>query len=239
VKWLRERRANGSRMLEYGVADNGKSLICQGLKVDIIATLTREPLQASDLTHGTLAAADQEPSYHLRLAIDATVTSALASTLLIDHPGRAKRDGSTILGIPWHRYQEGWDFDWDSWHGPSWREFWEKVDLTGFYNAFDKFRKANSSFLVGGHELKDCFPEFLPNSSDFVPNDLRICVVSLVGRRPCTTAEVRLGLVPEEAQEGDVIAILRCSFPVLLSQMGIAIDTSVNLRARNHGRGVR
>jgi hypothetical protein len=117
--------------------------------------------------------------------------------------------------------------------------FWKFVKFDGYFGAFDKFRKANSTFKVRGHELKYFFPRWMPRidarpchiSQEYVSdrwsldghevaNDVRLAVVSLVGRALANTTKGHLAMVPSKARKGDVIAIVDCPFPIVLRPKG-------------------
>jgi hypothetical protein len=49
---------------------------------------------------------------------------------------------------------------------------------------------------------------------------VRLAVISLVDRALANTAKGHLPLVPSTAKQGDVFAIITCSFPVILRPTG-------------------
>jgi len=44
------------------------------------------------------------------------------------------------------------------------RKFWKHIKVSSYLPAFDRFRRENATFQVGGHQLKDFFPEYWPNT---------------------------------------------------------------------------
>jgi len=63
-----------------------------------------------------------------------------------------------------------------------------------------------------------------PKNAEFLgemASDMHLIVLALTGRRLAITATGYLGMVPEEALKGDVIAVLYgCNFPVVLRRCG-------------------
>jgi hypothetical protein len=119
-------------------------------------------------------------------------------------------------------------------------KIWEWINAEGFFGAFDRFRRGNAEYRVMGHKLAHFFPrqrtqrwmvEFEILGLDLNDNvavrdaarnwekldtDLRLAVITLVGRALSTTVDEHLALVPNTAKDGDILAIVACPFPIVL-----------------------
>lgn len=124
------------------------------------------------------------------------------------------------------------------------------ADSFGSWEAFDRFRHTNADYQIFGHYFRDFFRDmreyvrpmmFLGPRTNWdysdQPDDdyyqavplgpharnMSLSVLALVGRKLATTEKGLLALVPEEAREGDRVAVLYgCNFPVLLRPAGDA-----------------
>lgn len=227
VQWLRKRHANGGSDFEWKFPPDG-FLICQGAKVDTLDDLTLVTLQSDDLNIKSISGERAGP-LSLDVAPDrhGDLSQTLVDTLLMEHPMRTSIRHS-IIEIPWVVWPDGEDEAVREFQtfNPDWARFWNNTRIlgSGFFPAFDIFRKGNASFQLGGHILKDLFPYFRPTFQaeeggkprSSIAWDMQLAVISLVGRRLALTVKGRLCLVPEDAQSGDMVAILDCPFPVIL-----------------------
>jgi hypothetical protein len=138
-----------------------RSLVCQGVFVDSVTSLTIKPLQTSDL----LSSATDEPvkmrAKEWNEVKDPTLCDALNRVLLMEHPGRSSIPFS-LLQIPWAQYQYGRKSE-EGLCGSGMHPLWNDVRSSGYLHAFNKFRKSNANFLVYGKELQYFPPEFYPH----------------------------------------------------------------------------
>ena len=136
----------------------------------------------------------------------------------------------------------------DLWYGMRKITATQDTHSFGAWEAFDRFRHTNAEFNIFGHHFRDFFPNMreyvrpmmfwkpptlwdYPDrpdenyySADLTGDHARnmsLSVLALVGRKLATTMNGYLALVPEEASEGDRVAVLHgCNFPVLLRPAG-------------------
>jgi hypothetical protein len=92
--------------------------------------------------------------------------------------------------------------------------------------------KLTQSFPSSLYKLKDFFPYTKAEHTDLwlktapedevlawtrnIEKNMNLAAISLKGRRLITTSDGKFGLVPESVRIGDAIAIIDCSFPILL-----------------------
>ena len=254
VQWLRKRCATGYERPKYDFPGGGK-LVCQAVLFDKINSLTETVLTADDLTSSSyLHVAEATQPIPTAANIEGPLMRELAITLLLGHPMKSDIAGS-VLEIPWARRMKPGSTAHESFEADIAKEiansdiFWEKIETSPLFPAFEKFRKGNTSFQIGGQRLENFFPPLWPRLQIPPPSppfltfeingqqqsvrlagplgrsktisakiafDMKLAVVSLVGRRLAVTASGCLSLVPEAAQIGDAIAIVDCPFPIVL-----------------------
>lgn len=156
----------------------------------------------------------------------------MTRALLNDHPG--KREDRCILDLPWIDRNDG-----SSSH--TWTDALNGLpELFDHWTRYDRFRQANADFMIFDQPFKELFPRKfeLPEPSmgkysfrEFerdqtekhygtirgIAQNLDLFAVALQGRKLVTTYTGYIGLVPDRAEVGDVIAVLwGCNFPVIL-----------------------
>jgi hypothetical protein len=109
------------------------------------------------------------------------------------------------------------------------------VKFQGYFEPLDKFRKANANFQVRGYELRSFFPQWWLGIQPYsvgvedsellkewfrngpkINDDIRLAVVSLIERALAITTNDHLALVPGTTKNGNVLAIVDSSFPIIL-----------------------
>jgi hypothetical protein len=243
IRSLRQRRANLNQRFPYTYrfSDSTNYLLCNGVFIDTIESATECSLEMSDLNRNTSVQEDFDDSQgDYPMVEDEALIGTLIETLVLAHPDWSGHETS-VFAAPWVENRRENDISDDfnvAPHEQKARElFWKFVKLEGYFGAFDEFRKANSTFKVRGHELKYFFPRWMPRidvtpeiyeeRSDIwywagygIAKDVRLAVVSLVGRALANTTNGHLALIPSKARKGDVIAIVDCPFPIILRPKG-------------------
>jgi hypothetical protein len=243
IQSLRQSRANLNRRFPYTYrfSDSPKYLLCNGVFIDTLESATECSLEMSDLNRNTSVQEDFDDSKgDYPMVEDGALTDTLFETLLLGHPFRSKRKRS-FFAAPWIENRRENDILDDFNLSPEEHKlreiFWEELKSGGYFGAFDKFRRANSTFKVRGHELNYFFPRWMPRidvtpkiyeeRSDIwcwagyeIAKDVRLALVSLVGRALANTTNGHLALIPSKARKGDVIAIVDCPFPIVLRPKG-------------------
>jgi hypothetical protein len=141
----------------------------------------------------------------------------------------------------------------DLWYGM--RNITATQDTHSFnaWEAFDRFRHTNADYKIFGQCFQDFFPNmreyvrpmmfwkaptlwgypvdrpdenyYREDLTSSHAGNMSLSALALVGRRLATTSKGYLGLVPEEASDGDKVAVLHgCNFPVLLRPAGDAFQ---------------
>ncbi len=214
--------------------------MCNGVLIDAIESATECSLNLSDLNRSVGHDFD-DPQGDYPVVEDRAIIDTLFETLLLGYPGIPEHKIS-FLAAPWiENYRENDvsdDFNLAPYEQKAREPFWKVLKFEGYFGAFDKFRKANSTFRVQGHELKNFFPKWIPRidarqelSEEYLNNawlkdvqDLakeeRFAVMSLLGRALANTAKGHLALIPSKARKADVIAIVECPFPIVLRPKG-------------------
>jgi len=244
IQWLRRRRANLNRSFPYTYrfSDSTKYLLCNGVFIDTIESATECSLEMSDLNRNLGVQQDLNGAQgDYPMVENEALIDTLIETLLLGHPHRSGHKIS-FFAAPWVENRRenniSKEFDLAPDEQKARELFWKFVKSDGYFGAFDKFRKAYSTFKVQGHELKSFFPRWMPRidarlgiykkylssyceSAGLVAaTDVRLAVVSLVGRALANTTNGHLALIPSKGRKGDVIAIVDCSFPILLRPKG-------------------
>lgn len=244
IQSLRRRRANldGKFPYPYRVSNSTNYLLCSGVFIDTIESATECSLNLSDLDGNLSVEHDFDDSQGGHPIVeDGALRETLIVTLLLGHSARSGHKTS-FLAAPWVENRRdndtSEDFDLASDEQKTRELFWIVVKIKGYFGAFDKFRKANSSFKVQGHELKYFFPRWMPridarhgrykenltraifSDGSHAATDVRLAVVSLFGRALANTTKGHLAMVPSKARKGDVIAIVDCPFPIVLRPKG-------------------
>ena len=234
VQWLKKRNASRSTSPNWSISADGYSLSCKGIIVDIINSLSSSPSETIPFGTARAPGGPMEPPKGSRYR-EKDLRDVIQKTLSNDHP-RIRQGCSTIESILW----VDWDIiktatdDYDGWF----HDFWIHLNIVirdPQWESFDRFRQTNANFSIFGIQLRDFFPEMRsylspshwsarpgtrPITEDDV-NNMALMAISIVGRRLATTHTGYLGLVPEEAHQGDCIAVIYgCNFPVVLRPRG-------------------
>jgi hypothetical protein len=196
----------------------------------------------SDLNRNTSVQEDfDDPEGDYPMVEDEALLDTLIETLIFGHPDWSGHKTS-VFAAPWVENRRENDISDDFNLTPDEQKarelFWKVVKFEGYFGAFDKFRKANSTFKVQGHELKSFFPRWMPRigarlgrCKKYLSDDcksagrdaatnVRLAVVSLVGRALANTTNGHLALIPSKGRKGDVIAIVDRPFPIVLRPKG-------------------
>ncbi|CAN9214447.1 unnamed protein product [Alternaria alternata] len=215
IQHLRSCSASGNEAMKVRFVEQGKNstlLVCSGLQVDIVDGAAAEPpLHRSTQSRYALNRYGSRKS------------EALQQTLLMGHPIATP---GTIMGYPKATtgvLKPGVIRDvllkvpWPLEHSSSPRR--PKICQSNYFQRFDKFRKHNRGFRIGGQSFESFFP--VAHNKDLevglTLRHLRLAMVSLEQRALITTETGYLGLVPTAVRQGDVIAILfGCRFPMVL-----------------------
>lgn len=237
IRWLRTWRASLTSSANCTILPNTQYLRCRGFLIDTLENVGAAPSECSPY-HITVPSESNRPmTYPLssRYGGMTELTAALRRTLLMNI--RFQASGNTLMDIYWV------DKHILSGKGPHhtysfWKHGMRNIIPSPSWDSFDVFRQANADFLVSGVPFRDFFPPMSsyetptldphfseawppPSLDDRATHDMRLCVLALVGRRLMTTLTGYIGLVPEAAQPGDVVAILHgCNFPVILRSRG-------------------
>ncbi|KAH6673441.1 heterokaryon incompatibility protein-domain-containing protein [Halenospora varia] len=167
------------------------------------------------------------------------IAAALRRTLIHNHP--KQNSPKTILNIYWLEYDTLRSVPKDSKQLADLHHGMKTITSSNHWRPFDQFRQTNANFSVLDHTFRSFFPdmrtymrpmlfwkppdlwpypedEYYPDSlGDDDAYDMKLCELSLHGRRLFTTKTGWLGMAPEMAKAGDVVAILcGCNFPVVL-----------------------
>jgi len=165
-----------------------------------------------------------------RYGDDEQLSAALRRTLTLAHHNTS-RFTEGMFQIPWVEWEI---LEATVQESPEPKQFWHQMEsITKNVNwaAFDAFRQTNANFSIFGHKLRHFFAAFPTLSSmeeieevklgNRNVSEMFVAMTSLSGRRLITTRGGYLGLVPEEVEVDDVIAILYgCNFPVVLHPCG-------------------
>jgi hypothetical protein len=215
IRYLRSRSASGNEPMKVRFVEQGKNstlLVCSGLQVDIV--------------DGTAAEPSLHRSTQSRYALDrygSRKSEALQQTLLMGHPTATP---GTIMGYPKATtgvLKPGVIRDvllkvpWPLEHSSSPRR--PKICQSNYFQRFDKFRKHNRGFRIGGQSFESFFPVAHNKGLkvELTLRHLRLAMLSLEQRALITTETGYLGLAPAAVRQGDVVAILfGCRFPMVL-----------------------
>lgn len=217
VRFLTEREAGKNSRCFASFSSQNRKLTVRGSKVDTIHSWKCKSPDPLKPDAPMLLGDYRYPRARYTGVNSDTLPEALWKTLMLDHPLRGK-DVASVLEIPWEC-------------SPPTVGTYRAQGLRNSYfteeicRAFNQFRTANKDMDIYGRPLKSFFGNVNHGSSEWLsstsPRNLRLTVVSLVGRRLFTTVSGFIGLAPETAQSGDVIAVvLGCNFPVVLRPCG-------------------
>ncbi|RYN88323.1 hypothetical protein AA0119_g11946 [Alternaria tenuissima] len=215
IRYLRSRSASGNEPMKVRFVEQGKNstlLVCSGLQVDVV--------------DGTAAEPPLHRSTQSRYALDrygSRKSEALQQTLLMGHPIATP---GTIMGYPKATtgvLKPGVIRDvllkvpWPLEHSSSPRR--PKICQSNSFRRFDKFRKHNRGFSIGGQSFESFFPAAHNKrlKVELTLRHLRLAMLSLEQRALITTETGYLGLAPAAVRQGDVVTILfGCRFPMVL-----------------------
>ncbi|EPE27442.1 hypothetical protein GLAREA_04233 [Glarea lozoyensis ATCC 20868] len=208
-------------------ATTGDILHIRGIIFDWVSSMSAS-LSEKDVSRAATQdlAAPRETSNNFHVYGD-KLSEALERTLMMNHPSNRAKDVS-IFEIYWADISTFGD-DLGAYQNThsSFRKAMQAVLSTYRWELFNGFRNINAEYLVFGRKFRDFFP---PNFRESYPGpdlttgharEMLISSIALVGRRIIATKGGYIGLLPEQVQIGDVIAILfGCSFPVVLRPSG-------------------
>jgi hypothetical protein len=198
VRYLRESKASLHHPSDFYFVETNSltQLRVKGVYVDAI-----DGIAASSSLQ------DDEPIYptYSPARYKKSVPRILGRTLAMDHPKIHRYPA--FINLPWNC--ENSQFS--------------SLTNSSDYAKFQSFREKNRSFLINGRAFQSYFPEQPDNKT--IPKSmayhLHFAIVSMEGRKLCTTRTGYVCLMPETVQRGDLLVILLgCNFPVLLRPFG-------------------
>jgi hypothetical protein len=130
-----------------------------------------------------------------------SVSRVIGRTLSLDHPKI-------------HRYPAYMKLPWNCEDSKL-----SSLVATGDGMKFQSFREKNRMFILNGETLESYFPAHPSNESSAktIEYHLHFAIISMEGRKLCTTDTGYICLVPKTVKRGDVVVVLLgCNFPVLL-----------------------
>lgn len=189
IQWLRKRQANRGQDFAHYLSYDGKILICEGIKLDTIKSVTTWSINSFEI--GGVANVEEGSKIHEDFpVVDEKLADALIETLFLCHPGRSGLFPS-FLPIPWEQYDVEHHRSDDrgelqvgqrtnTWQPPkpigpegdfgafdsfgsgkqNLGKVWEWIRAGDLFTAFDRFRKANAEYRVGQHKLKRFFSQW-------------------------------------------------------------------------------
>ncbi|CAI6226788.1 unnamed protein product [Periconia digitata] len=203
VKYLHQSSACGNERARFIILDQDSTrnptLCVKGIRVDAIDGIAASP---------TL---ENEPIYprHTHERYKGQVANAIGKALILNHP--KVRKNPALLKLPWdieNRISQS---------------TWSDILSDENFQKFRQFQNINKDFPMSGQPFESYFPAHSQKRNKALGYHLRLAVLSLMGRKLITTTTGYIGLMPEDVENGDVIAvILGCDFPVLLRPFGTA-----------------
>jgi hypothetical protein len=148
-------------------------LACKGIVLDAIGSETEHCISFSNVNRkGVIVHASENFYEDYPLVEDQTLRNSLIDTLLLGHSDRSG-PYPTFLASPWIENHGEDDTENDMRLDPEKRKslevFWTTVQFEGYFVAFDKFRKDNSTFKIRGHDLRSFFPKWKPDIGGYSP----------------------------------------------------------------------
>jgi len=178
-------------------------LACSGFHIDTVDGIAAEPPLDSHVTQSGVVS-DRYRGQELEAIIEIT--------FLMGHPTISS---GRIFKIPWNL---SGDTD-DSLANIASNLFLRELTQSTYFKRWNKFRRYNADFCIGGQRFQTFFPQSYEPSmdTDAMLRCVRLALPYLDHRALITTRKGYLGLAPETARPGDVVAILfGCCWPVLL-----------------------
>jgi hypothetical protein len=166
MQHLRRRNANLDQNFNHRLTPSNY-LVCEGVILDTLESVTNHPLRSSDLTKQFgVDGVVEDIQNNFPAVEDEAQIKALVEKLLLGHP-RRRGPHPSLFATPWaETFKEVADCPEDRasafaiWR--NWTSFWQDVKFEGYLGAFDKFRKENANFRVCGYELRSFFPQWKP-----------------------------------------------------------------------------
>ncbi|KAL8383524.1 hypothetical protein RB595_010635 [Gaeumannomyces hyphopodioides] len=219
--------ANGTKQGTPTFSNGGRIMSCPGVFVDSIQSLAKttaesraktacdfyfRPTQTELLPTGLVTTTRVQ---HLQ-SVDESSKAALARVLHKDSDYRYPAP-SCLLNLPW-----GLEGDRPP-DGPTWKQLRDKIDndverplALASLPSFRAILHANADFHVRGFPLRAYF-DSPPGAFETDRSTGSVLSRAAVGGRLCTTKADRVGMVPDETQIGDSIAVLfACDMPVVV-----------------------
>ena len=187
---------------QFRLIEEGKDrayLVCSGFEIDTVDAITAEPPLDSHATRSSNVS--ERYSGRILKAIQETFCmgySAIRTELLPEVPWNLSGDTSDNMLS-----------------SSSWRELFH----SSYFERWDKFRRYNETFCIGGQKLRTFFAQSDEQSVDIAStlHYMRSALLSLHHRVLITTGKGQSWWAPVEVRRGDVIVILDgCASPVVL-----------------------
>ena len=215
--------ASGTSRQECSFSDDGLLLGCSGFVVDSIAQLAARGRGYFDWLETSIV---QSAGWKSVYGDDSGTTKALYHALVADRVGhgmRASERHAAILSLPatfavaQPQFQKlGWTW---------------LATQRGYYFRWEKWRAANSNFLLGDRRLDEYFSSNISvDASEYDYSEVYTCFDrTSKKRRLMTTKKGYLGWAPDniygsdsdQTWQGDLIAIIfGCSTPVVIRPYG-------------------
>jgi hypothetical protein len=198
VRYLRESKASLHHPSQFSIVhtDGLTQLRVKGICIDTV-----------DGIASSLSLPGDQPIYpvHTPRRYNKSVPRILGRTLAMDHPKVHKYPA--FINLPWNCKDSQFS----------------SLATSSDYVKFHFFREQNRTFLINGQTLESYFPA--QPSSKSMPKSmayhLHFAIVSMEGRKLCTTRTGYVCLMPETVERGDVLVVLLgCNFPVLIRPYG-------------------
>ncbi|KAJ8130980.1 hypothetical protein O1611_g2647 [Lasiodiplodia mahajangana] len=214
-------------------SDDDRIMLCEGVIVDAIETLSSTFLWSSNATTVPMdpepdsEASDTDPSNESKLA--------LARILCHDFDYEFSQ-GPSLLDVPWGFGQEADPLEANGSESTSVSgsshpkkanatQRWGELKDISLNIPFHDLVYANANYPIHGVALRNYFnsrEEFCPDPAAY-SKLARTLLLILHNRRLCTTRNRRLGMVPHHAKRGDKIAVMyKCDMPIILRPTGEA-----------------
>lgn len=205
IRYLRSRHASKNLAAQFRFIKKGKGLTylaCGGFWVDTVDGIAAEPPLHCHATHS----APTSNRYSGR------TSEAIYQTFCMGHPAMP---AELLFKVPWDLSRNA-DF---SPANLTPNPDWLKLSQSSYFERFDKFRKHNEDFRIGGQKFRTLFPQSDDHNVDIACTlrCMRLALLSLNHRSLIRTKSGYLGMAPLATRPGDVIAILLgCNCPVVL-----------------------
>ena len=178
---------------------NRTSLACSGFEVDTVDGIAAEPPLDSHATRSSIVSE----------RYNGQTLEAIKESFRMGHPVIPTE---LLFAVPWDLSPDTHD---NILSNPEWLNLFCSIHFL----RWDKFRRYNKDFCIGGQKFQTFFPKSYEQDVDVGPygSEMRSILRFLEHRALITTRTGYVGLAPEAAHPGDVVAILLgCRWPVVL-----------------------